>query len=55
MVQTLILAGANFVLNLFLLYFFAEIFHFWYFGSEIFVIIIIAINNYFIYKNYIFK
>jgi putative flippase GtrA len=49
------LAGANFFLNLFLLYTLTDIFHWWYFSSETAVIVLLAISNYFIYKNIIFR
>ncbi len=55
MIFTMALAGINFFLNLFFLYALTDLFHFWYFVSEIAVISVLAISNYFIYKNFIFR
>lgn len=55
MIFTIVLAGANFFLNLFFLYILTEVFHLWYFIGEITVISVLAISNYFIYKNFIFR
>ncbi|MCX6739556.1 MAG: GtrA family protein [Candidatus Parcubacteria bacterium] len=55
MIFTMALAGINFFLNLFFLYALTDLFHFWYFMSEVVIISVLAISNYFIYKNFIFR
>lgn len=51
----LLLAGINFVANIFFMWLLVEIFHWWYMLAQTVIYLLMSVSNYLIYKFIIFK